>query len=134
MSLEYTVSDKSAQEFARQFYLAVLTGKTIKQAFDIANTPIGADTCPLNNTPTAASYSDSIVIAEVTGNGGSQFILLPSEGDHDISIFPPGSLSDGSIVDRTPSLPPSNCDIPPRHFYGRHLEMQKVFSLLVSDA
>jgi tetratricopeptide (TPR) repeat protein len=103
--LEEPVYDNAAREFARHFYLALLTGRTVQQAFDSGRARVGA-------------------LAEWARDDQAKFVLLPEYGYHDVPLVP--ELPLGRITERTAPLPPDNLPAAPQHFIGRSADEQRV--------
>ena len=70
VKIEAMIQDSSAMAFTRAFYLALLSGQTVKHSFLIAKEALKASPC----------IADSIL-------EGEKFILLPEEDTHDVPIF-----------------------------------------------
>lgn len=66
------VTDYAARVFAEQFYLSLVTGNTVRNAFRIGVTSIRAES--------SAARDDE-----------KKFLLLPEDGNHDVAIFDPAS-------------------------------------------
>ena len=140
VKVEAKIQDSAAMAFTRAFYLALLSGKTVKVSFDIAREALKA----------SPYVPDSIL-------EGEKFILLPDEGNHDVPIFNsksilewPGSghLRKGhacmSVMDDETMSSPSddsngNHDdddfnqcwpSPPPDFEGREVDMYRVITTL----
>jgi hypothetical protein len=140
VKVEAKIQDSAAMAFTRAFYLALLSGKTVKVSFDIAREALKA----------SPYVPDSIL-------EGEKFILLPDEGKHDVPIFNSKSILDwpGSghlrrghacmsvMDDDTMSSPSddSNCHhddddfnqcwpSPPPDFEGREVDMYRVITTL----
>ncbi|CAM9674291.1 unnamed protein product [Ectocarpus sp. 4 AP-2014] len=110
---EESVTDQAAQQFAKQFYDALLSeaGRfTVKQAFDIALNTVNAH--PPNARPQ-----------------GDHFLLLPHGGNHDVRIF--DTLPEGRFVDETREPPARPRCARPVPFYQGLEELQKVVEMLV---
>jgi tetratricopeptide (TPR) repeat protein len=104
--VEAPVLDDAAREFARHFYLAVLAGKTVQQAFEIGQSYVRA-------LPDVQDEAD-------------KFLLLPEGGDHAQVIF--GDALAGELQDLTPPLPPENLPAPPERLVGRNVTLQEVIA------
>ncbi|CAM9759163.1 unnamed protein product [Ectocarpus sp. 6 AP-2014] len=103
---EESVTDQAAQQFAKQFYDALLSeaGKfTVKQAFDIALNTVNA------HPPHARPQGD-------------HFLLLPHGGNHDVRIF--DTLPEGRFVDETRKPPARPRCARPVPFYQGLEELQ----------
>lgn len=104
--LEEPVFDIAAREFARAFYLALLVGKTVFQAFEIGRAAVKA-------------------LPDLPGDWEAEkFLLLPQYGAHDEVIFT--DLPSGEWRDRTPPPPPLTLPAPAEYFLGRELDMHRV--------
>jgi len=102
--LESPVYDDAAREFARQFYLALVAGKSVQQAFDIGRSVIRA----MPGLPSAATESE-------------KFLLLPEGVDHNISVFAGAAPGQWHASTRSGS---SNLPSGAEHFTGRNIETQ----------
>ena len=101
------IKDIAARQIARQFYLALAVGRTVRQAFEIG--------CEAVHT---------IPHMRDAAREKEKFLLLPEGGPHDALIFahaPPGAWRDV-----TPILPPDNLPAVPEHFIGRNVDLQQV--------
>jgi hypothetical protein len=105
------ISDAIAQRFAAQFYLALITGKTVKAAFAIGQSEVEA-TFGLRNASVEAS----------------KFILLPQGADHNVVIFPNAEL--GEVNNVSPAFPPTSLAPIPEHCVWRSLEIHQVLKFL----
>jgi len=105
---EARVSDQASRTFAQSFYLPLFMGQTVLQAFEIAVNSVEAD------------FAGS--------SAGNKFLLLPSNGNHDVAPFSDVNL--GAFYDETLPLPANTCDKPPAHFLGRNIKMQEIFEHL----
>ena len=65
------VSDASSKIFARSFYLALLVGRTVRQAFDIGQAAVEA-------SPNAHKWGQA---------SGAKFLLLPAAANHEVAVF-----------------------------------------------
>ena len=112
---EAKVSDAASRTFARQFYLALLVGKTVRQAFEI-----GSRSASVEQPPGQSS--------------GAKFLLLPEDGDHEVQMVRRNAVADGAFVDET--RPPSPCTaaMAPRPFVGRARELADAARFLASGA
>jgi hypothetical protein len=108
------VSDKSSRIFAKNFYLALLVGRTVKQAFEIGQAAVEA-------APDAFKRGDDC---------NPKFLLLPDGGNHDVRVF--HDAEDGPHLDETPPLPTNTCDTALAYFPGRNTEMQELVSVIHS--
>lgn len=92
------VSDRAATAFCRAFYLGVIAGRTVKQAFEIG----------------CASASGSFV-------GDKTYVLLPEAAAHDERIFADAPL--GVLQVTGPRLTPTNAPAKPTFYLGRDAEL-----------
>ena len=107
------VSDEGARRFAKHFYMALLQGRTVRQAFSIA---------------------DEAVAAGPSAEVEKQFLLLPLDGDHDKVIFP--DLEEGDPIFDAALLPPSphfNVDRVRDCFQGRNERISRIISYCERD-
>lgn len=100
------VADDAARTFMKQFYLAVLVGRTVKNAFEIA----------LAAVRTSASSIDA--------NEPKKFLLLPQEGDHNVQIF--RDVPTGQYINLNEKEKPNNLCAPIENFLGRNFEVQEL--------
>jgi hypothetical protein len=105
--LETPVYDDAARTFAQQFYLALLAGKTVKQAFDVGCESVGS-------------------MPQMPEKEKKKFLLLPEYGKHDIVIL--DDLPEGKWCNLTKQLPPNNLPAVPEEFLGRNVDLQKVIA------
>lgn len=97
------IADKSAMTFMNQFYLALLVGRSVREAFELGRSAVSI-------SPDAATQRDE-----------ENFLLLPRGASHDARIF---DLPQGNLVDSTVPAPPSNLAPTPGSFMGRNYPMQ----------
>lgn len=107
VQLETAVYDNVAREFARMFYLSLVTGRTVREAFQSGRAAVAA--MPGLDTPEAEA---------------EKFLLLPESDVHDVAIF--DDASPGSFRDITPAKPRNNLPAIPEHFIGRNVDTQRV--------
>jgi hypothetical protein len=118
------VRDTAALIFTRAFYLALLSGKTVQQSFDIAEAAVASAPDLPGSVATQSSATQAL--------GGSdnaqhhtqhkQFLLLPEGGDHSERIFEDANFNEdgmGVLRDVTPPQPPANLPTIPTKFLGR---------------
>ncbi|GAB5353204.1 hypothetical protein AAMO2058_000017700 [Amorphochlora amoebiformis] len=110
--LEAKVADQSPAIFMNQFYLALLVGHTVKEAFDIGQNAV-------DGSPDTHAKADS-----------SKFLLLPKHVNHDVTIF--DDLENGEIQDLSLTESPTNLPATPEGFLGRNYEMQRIIDDLTS--
>ncbi|GAB5364538.1 hypothetical protein AAMO2058_000978900 [Amorphochlora amoebiformis] len=101
------IADKGARQFMRYFYLSLLTGRTVREAYDAAIVNLRAAAC----LPSARDEA-------------KKYLLLPTEGNHDVRIFP--SLKEGKAGDCTRTLALNNLPAPADHFLGRSFDVQRI--------
>lgn len=106
--------DRAALSFTRAFYLALISGKTVRQAFDIGRAAVAGTP----DLPAAQRES-------------RKFLLLPEDADHDDRIF--DSAPAGSLVDLTSAPVPNNLPASPDHFRGRTVELYKLITSVLED-
>ena len=137
----FQIQDSAAVAFTRAFYVALLSGRTVQQSFDIAREALKA----------APYVPDSV-------KEGEKFILLPEPKPHVEGEPPPPPLHDvpiffGRPVDTWPgpgqcSLGPSSggggigsgsgdsrqehLPAPPPDFEGREVDMYRVITMLLN--
>mmetsp|Transcript_7410 Transcript_7410/g.11229 ORF Transcript_7410/g.11229 Transcript_7410/m.11229 type:complete len:1254 (-) Transcript_7410:179-3940(-) len=102
--LEAKVADQSPAIFMNQFYLALLVGHTIQEAFDIGQNAV-------DGSPDVYAKADS-----------SKFLLLPEKANHNIKIF--NGVPKGSLIDLSIEKAPSNIGAAPEGFIGRNYEIE----------
>jgi hypothetical protein len=107
------VLDRAAMRFAQQFYLALLAGKTVQQAFEIGRQAVAND-AELSAWRAAADERD-------------KFLLLPEDGDHSRTVF-----DDAPRGRWQPPAWPHNTNITdkPENFVGRSDDMQQLLARL----
>lgn len=125
---EGRLRDKVAATFSRGFYLALIAGKTVRQAFEVGKAAVANDP----DTSPAQRRRES-----------DQFVLLPEcrEGEadvHDCAIFSAQSAgrahsaaSGGRLIDETPPLPKHNLPTAPHIVGGRELELFRLLDLVL---
>ncbi len=106
------VFDSAAREFARAFYLALLQGQTIAQAFAIGRAQVEA-------LPGLADGKKE----------KRKFVLLPAKADHSETVF--SGLAAGAWNDTTPETAPLLLPASPESFLGRETEIAKVVELVL---
>lgn len=105
------VSDRASRVFSHAFYLALLLGRTVQQAFEIGRARVIAD-----NDLVAACDAE-------------KFLLLPKTVDHNHAIFvnqPVGLWQD--VTPRLLSCLPPVCD----YFTGRNKDVHAILASLLS--
>ena len=85
VKVDEAIQDSAAMAFTRAFYIPLLSGKTVQQAFEIASEAI----------KTSPYVSSSFL-------EGEKFVLLPEGGNHDEAIFNAAPLTEWP-------LRPSHC-------------------------
>jgi hypothetical protein len=91
VSKKYEVLDQASQEFSRAFYTALLNGRSVQEAFDIAQ----------------AHVSCCGDIPAVYRSEASKFLLL-GDGDHSERIF--SDAMPGGVIHDTRPLPQNGCE------------------------
>jgi hypothetical protein len=104
------VRDDAPPVFARQFYLALGKGQTVREAFEVGR-------------ETVRARFGSVV--------ANRFILLPDNGNHDVPLFTDAPR--GDVRDVSPPLPPSRLEAVPQPFLGREADMLAVMTHLRTD-
>jgi hypothetical protein len=102
------ISDKASQTFSKHFYHSLLVGKTVRESFEIGK---------------SAVLSHANIVTEEY----KKFMLLPESGDHDVPVFPEGSLEHGRWMNCSPEMPFTNIPASPEKFFGRNKEVQEMF-------
>ena len=105
---ESMLADEAAHAFTGHFYFALVNGRSVRQAFDIAKQAV------LNRRALEEWH-----ISEVEA---SKFLLLPEAASHDEILLPALDMCEAW------SPPPSRHMIspaPPDHFVGRSLDIQR---------
>jgi hypothetical protein len=115
VSKKYEVLDQASQEFSRAFYTALLNGRSVQEAFDIAQ----------------AHVSCCGDIPDVYHSEAAKFLLL-GMGDHSEVIF--SDAKQGEYIDDTRPLPQNGCDSIADFFVGRAVEVQAVFAAFMEGA
>lgn len=115
------VKDVAAHAFTYQFYLALASGRTVKESFQ--------EGC--NAVRGAPHLRDAV--GEM-----NQFVLLPEGGDHDVPIFNARTVREWSQTTRFSDLEARNliqrelaCP-PPSPFIGREIDMYNVLDLVLN--
>lgn len=111
VKIEAIIQDSSAMAFTRAFYLALLSGQTVKHSFLIAKEALKASPC----------IADSVL-------EGEKFVLLPENDSHDVPIFVSSHVSEWI----TPSNGNAHIPSPPPDFEGREVDMHRIISTLLS--
>ncbi|KAJ8611023.1 hypothetical protein CTAYLR_007070 [Chrysophaeum taylorii] len=94
------VSDRAATAFCRAFYLGVIAGRTVRQAFEIG------------------------CAAATNAGGGSEtktYVLLPEDDPHDERIF--ADAPSGCLDVHAPRRTPTNAPAVPTYYLGRDAEL-----------
>ncbi|CAM9460912.1 unnamed protein product [Choristocarpus tenellus] len=109
---EKVIDQKKAHEFAKSFYVALLRGDTVNQAFLIGGNSLVCSGC----------------------QEGEKFVLLPEGGSHDEQLFE--KIKEGPFVDCAPlqSTTSIGLDDVTEHFLGRAVEVQQTFQHMVDGA
>ncbi|MBU6360421.1 MAG: tetratricopeptide repeat protein, partial [Chloroflexi bacterium] len=112
--VEQAVLDEAASVFARQFYLALLMGQTVRQAFAQGQQAVLND-YTLGTWGAAADEHD-------------KFLLLPPDADHEQAILANGLRGQW----RAEQVPQAACVLPaaPSLFVGRGDDLQKAVAML----
>eukprot|EP00471_Norrisiella_sphaerica_P008344 CAMPEP_0184494018 /NCGR_PEP_ID=MMETSP0113_2-20130426/27594_1 /TAXON_ID=91329 /ORGANISM="Norrisiella sphaerica, Strain BC52" /LENGTH=719 /DNA_ID=CAMNT_0026879567 /DNA_START=141 /DNA_END=2300 /DNA_ORIENTATION=+ len=108
------VADAGARHFMNSFYLSLLMGRTVQNAFTMAVETLKA----IPNLPTADDEA-------------KKYLLLPRNADHNVQIFP--KLGRGGIDDYTDQLALENLPASVDHFTGRNLEVQRIVEMFVKE-
>jgi len=101
------VFDDAAREFARAFYLALLKGQTVAQAFAVGRSQVEA----------LPGLTDG-------KKEKKKFVLLPAKGDHGEAVL--ARLHQGDWIDATPEAASLRLPSPPESFLGREIEIAAV--------
>jgi len=116
--------DIAAGTFTGQFYYALVNGKTVKQAFDIANESI------------IAQFNENNYLR----NESNKFVLLPRKANHDIVLFkkPPSDLiidsQTGNFIDHTAKRGVRKFPQPPiNEWVGRFKQIHSLMHSILSD-
>jgi len=112
IKLETPVYDEAAILFARQFYHALLSGKTVKEAFNIGRARVKQDN-----------------LIDSPHKEAEKFLLLPEYGQHDVSLFE--SLSSGKWQDISPEYPEFRLSYS-EDFIGRNNDMQSAMDAVLT--
>jgi CHAT domain len=111
VKIEAMIQDSSAMAFTRAFYLALLSGQTVKHSFLIAKEALKASPC----------IADSVL-------EGEKFVLLPENETHDVPIF----LSSHVLEWVSPTYGNSHIPSPPPDFEGREVDMHRIITTLLA--
>ena len=111
VKIEAMIQDCSAMAFTRAFYLALLSGQTVKHSFLIAKEALKASPC----------IADSVL-------EGEKFVLLPEGDSHDVPIF----LSCHVLEWVSPTYGNSHIPSPPPDFEGREVDMHRIITTLLA--
>jgi tetratricopeptide (TPR) repeat protein len=113
-----TVYEVAAVAFFRRFYQALLTGTTVREAFDAGRNAVLLDETLGRLGPTAAMHE------------AGKFQLLPEGASHDQTLATPGNAAGPVELAPLPSLsPPSFVQVPPS-FVGRSDDLRAVLQVL----
>lgn len=107
IAVKNLVDDQSAIAFMKQFYLAVLVGKTVQEAFDIAKA--------------------FVKVAATAHSSHFQFVLLPEEANHNVRILEDLPRGPSYTLDRTT---PNNLAPPTANWLGRNFVQQELVEML----
>jgi len=112
-----SVADAAGAAFARNFYPALLAGRSVAEAFEMGKSGVRVDTL-LHEMGMA-------VLEEI------KFLLLPSGANHDLVLFP--DLPQGELTDVTPPPTPHNLPARPETFTGRARELHGLLGHLLRN-
>lgn len=107
--------DAAAMAFTRAFYLALLVGETVGNAFSIGKEAVAT-----------SPYVPNSSIE------GSKFMLLPEDGDHDKPVFRAKRLRRWSTLKFHGQQDTSHLPRPPEDFEGRETDMHNAIRTLLS--
>eukprot|EP00466_Bigelowiella_natans_P001305 jgi/Bigna1/139177/aug1.49_g13885 len=107
------VQDEGARHFQNQFYLGLVRGRTVKDAFDFAQKS-------LQSIPGLLHAKDE----------AKKYLLLPETADHNVRIFP--DLSRGEVEDHTKALSRTNLPTSVPQFMGRNPQVQNIVQKFLS--
>eukprot|EP00471_Norrisiella_sphaerica_P000722 CAMPEP_0184484466 /NCGR_PEP_ID=MMETSP0113_2-20130426/6181_1 /TAXON_ID=91329 /ORGANISM="Norrisiella sphaerica, Strain BC52" /LENGTH=1005 /DNA_ID=CAMNT_0026865467 /DNA_START=518 /DNA_END=3532 /DNA_ORIENTATION=+ len=107
------VQDEGARHFQNQFYLSLIRGNTVKNAFNFAQTSL-------------ESMSGLLDAKEAR-----KYLLLPEDADHEVRIFP--DLREGKVEDLTIPLSKANLPTSVPQFMGRNHEVQVIVQKFLED-
>ncbi len=119
---EATVLDAATTAFARNFYPALLAGRSVAEAFEFGRAGVWADES-LHEAGQALARPDLAALEE------AKFSLLPAGADHDVVLFP--DLLRGELTDVTPPPTPHNLPARPETFTGRARELHGLLGHLL---
>eukprot|EP00475_Leptophrys_vorax_P001431 TRINITY_DN10770_c0_g1_i6.p2 TRINITY_DN10770_c0_g1~~TRINITY_DN10770_c0_g1_i6.p2 ORF type:complete len:723 (-),score=157.95 TRINITY_DN10770_c0_g1_i6:2143-4281(-) len=111
----YKISDRACHSFSKQFYLSLLAGDTVSDAFQKGRNGVATDPFIFDEKEAA------------------KFLLLPPNGNHDEPIF--DDLPEPGRYNMVPiSHPPnSNMSAVPEKFQGRRREAQELFERVLKN-
>jgi DNA polymerase III delta prime subunit len=106
---EAQVTDQASQIFTKNFYLSLLVGHTVQDAFDTAQAAVKS-----HHTTKRM-------------NENKKFLLLPLNGDHNVTIFPRGdeNVREGKWQDFSMPERPNNLPHIPLKYDGRNFKQQE---------
>ncbi|MGH9760184.1 MAG: CHAT domain-containing protein, partial [Blastocatellia bacterium] len=113
IKLDAPVYDRAARDFAHHFYMALASGKTVREAFDVGRAIVAAD----------PELADAAAEAD-------KFLLMPANGGHNVQIF--AGSANGNLEDSSAAPPRSKLPSVAEHFTGRAIDMQGVLDLVLS--
>ena len=111
VKIDAMIQDNSAMAFTRAFYLALLSGQTVKHSFLIAKEALKASPC----------IADSVL-------EGEKFVLLPENDTHDVPIF----QSCHVVEWVAPTYGNAHIPSPPPDFEGREVDMHRIITTLLA--
>eukprot|EP00567_Pseudictyota_dubia_P000815 CAMPEP_0197467160 /NCGR_PEP_ID=MMETSP1175-20131217/65425_1 /TAXON_ID=1003142 /ORGANISM="Triceratium dubium, Strain CCMP147" /LENGTH=1257 /DNA_ID=CAMNT_0043003223 /DNA_START=3 /DNA_END=3776 /DNA_ORIENTATION=+ len=109
------VMDIATIEFSRNFYRALSCGKTVMESFLLGQ---------------QAVKLSPLVPANCGQEEMNKFILLPEDGEHNVSVFFTQSTRRGSLCQSERPLLSGHLPHPPNNFVGRESEMYEVLQSL----
>ena len=109
------LADEAASQFMRAFYLAVVSGKTVRASFDIGKASVLSG--DFHRDVDAFEQADL-------------FTLLPRDGNHDVPIFFESSER-GGCHDITQRTTKENLPTIPQTFCGRQFELYSLIDKVI---
>lgn len=153
------ISDTFAATFAHHFYLSLCCGRTVKESYNKGQAAVVAlcsnnashfqpCCCDHTHKPECAVCSTchspaccvqhsspchvlvSCCYPNINHEELRKFLLLPENGDHEVSLFP--DVPNGPWQDMTPPLPSNNIPIVTSHFTGRANDMYNIIQMILN--
>lgn len=117
-----TVLEAAATAFARNFYPALLAGRSVAEAFAFGRAGVSIDSV-LREIGRRREEADLAALEE------AKFLLLPEDGDHGEVLFP--DLPSGPLRVISPPASPHNLPLRPETWTGRNREQHTLLQHLL---